>query len=120
MLSFIDHPCFNKEAAVLQRRLPKFIDGLKSFKRICEVHFNPTEPRQVIAPGKLHRIKVLDNYTIWKIELAVANLRPNQFPRIWFAIQGSTIVFLCSGAHMDNYNDEERDRVAEQLVTDIF
>lgn len=120
MLNFINHPSFSKEAVVLQRRLPRFTDGLKSFKRICEVHFNPIEPRQVISPGKLHRIKVLDTYAIWKVELAVVNLRPNQFPRIWFAIQGSVVAFLCAGTHMDNYDDAERDRTAELLATDIL
>ena len=104
----------------MQRRFPRFKDGLEAFKRICEIHFHPIKPEQVISPGKLHRIKALDNYTIWKIELAVIGLRSNQFPRMWFALKGSSLAFLCIGTHIDNYNDAERDRTAELLETDIF
>lgn len=82
MLNFIFHPHFEKEAASLKRRFPFFDDGLESFKRICEVHFDPINPRQVIAPAKLHRIMCSDNFTIWKIEMVVKNLRSNQFPRV--------------------------------------
>lgn len=120
MLNFLNHPSFEKEAAVLQRRFPKFTDGYESFKRICEVHFHPINPKQVIAPGKIHRVKDFENHTLWKVELVVKNLRSSQFPRIWFAVKGSTLVFLCARTHIDNYNNNEVDRITESRVTDIF
>lgn len=82
MIDFVSSSVFEKESAELQRRFPAFSDGLESFKRICEVHFNPIKPQQVIAPGKLHRVKDCDMYAIWKVEMAVKNLRSNQFPRV--------------------------------------
>lgn len=120
MLEFLTHPYFDKEATAIQRRFPAFNQGLEAFKKICEVHFDPIFPKQVIAPGKLHRIKGLDNYNIWKIELAVKGLRPNQFPRVWFGIRGTVIVLLCVKSHIDNYDNNKADALAENLITDIF
>jgi len=95
---------------------------LDSFKLICEKQFHPASPQQVIPPGKLHHRKKTDLFSIWKIELVLPNsgLRPNQFPRVWFAVQGSKLAFLCAVTHIDNYDDSEIDRVAEIRVTDIF
>jgi hypothetical protein len=120
MLSFVFHPHFEKEAASFKRRFPYFEAGLESFKKICEVHFDPISPRQVIAPAKLHRVKCFGNFTIWKIELAVKNLRSNQSPRVWFAIQGATVAFLCVATHIDNHDDNTMNREAETLVNSIF
>ncbi len=120
MLNFIFHPHFEKEAASLKRRFHFFDSGIESFKRICEVHFDPVNPKQVVAPAKLHRIKCFESFTIWKIELAVKNLRPNQFPRVWFAVRGATIAFLCVATHIDNHDDNTMNREAETLVGSFF
>jgi hypothetical protein len=120
MLNFVFHPHFEKEAASLKRRFSHFDAGLESFKLICERHFNPISPQQVIAPAKLHRVRCFENCTIWKIELAVKDLRSNQFPRVWFAVQGATIAFLCVASHIDNHDDNAMNREAEKLVGSIF
>lgn len=120
MLNFIFHPHFEKEAASLKRRFPYFDAGIESFKLICEKHFDPIKPQQVIAPGKLHRVKCFETCIIWKVELAVKNLRPNQFPRIWFAVRGANLAFLCVATHMDNHDDNTMNREAESLVGSIF
>jgi hypothetical protein len=119
MLDFISHPSFEKEAAKLKRRF--YLDkGLQSFQRLCEVQFNPTNPQQVIAPAKLHRVTQNDLWSIWKIELVVPGLRPNQFPRLWFAVKGSNIAFLCIASHVDNYSDNQMNQVAVGRINDIF
>lgn len=120
MLNFLVHPHFEKEAADLERRFHCFNAGMEHFKRICEVHFDPINPKQVIGPAKLHRIRSFENYTIWKIELAVKNLRPNQFPRVWFAVRGATVAFLCVASHINNYDDNTMNRQAENLVGSFF
>lgn len=120
MLNFVFHSHFEKEAASFKRRFPFFEAGIESFKRICEVHFDPINPRQVIAPAKLHRVKCFGSSTIWKIELAVKNLRSNQFPRVWFAVRGATVVFLCVATHIDNHDDNTMNREAEKLVESVF
>ncbi len=122
MIEFLYHDGIQKEIAVLERRFHHIHDGLKSFERLCEVQFSPTDPKQVIAPAKLHRITQNDVWTIWKIELVVPNsgLRPNQYPRMWFAVKGSIIALLCISTHIDNYSDNEMDRLALSRITDLF
>jgi hypothetical protein len=120
MLNFVYHPTYLKHIAALERRFPQVKQGVEAFKRLCDFQFDPVQPRQVIAPAKLHRRKQLEACGIWKIELAVAGVRSNQSPRIWFAVQGATIVFLCAASHIDNYDDNKMEALAESLVTDIF
>ena len=56
MIEFISHSKFEKEIAKLKKRFIFIERGLQSFKKLCEVQFHPTNPSQVIAPGKLHRV----------------------------------------------------------------
>ena len=122
MIEFLYHDGVQKEIAALKRRFHRVRDGLSAFERLCEVQFNPTNPRQVIAPAKLHRITQNDVWTIWKVELVIpdSGLRPNQYPRMWFAVKGTIIAFLCASTHIDNYNDAEMDRLALSRITDLF
>lgn len=122
MLEFIFHSNFEKEVVKNKKRFDDFIGDLKKFERLCEIQFNPINPRQIIAPGKLHHVTKNALWQIWKIELVVTNtkLRPNQFPRIWFAVEGSRVAFLCMQTHMDNYDDNEVNIIALERVQDIF
>jgi len=120
MLEFIYHPRFEKEIAKLKKRFIYIQDGIKSFQNICEKQFHPINPSQVISPGKIHRVTQNDLWTIWKVELFFKQVKPNQAPRIWFAVKGSIIVFLCACSHVDNYDDNEVNRIATDRVTDIF
>lgn len=122
MIQFLYHENLNKEIAAIERRFRTIRDGFSSFEKLCEVQFNPMNPRQVVAPAKLHRITQNDIWTLWKIELVVPNsgLRPNQWPRMWFAVKGAIIAFLCLSSHINNYDDEKMDRLALSRVSDIF
>ena len=122
MIEFLYYDGIQKEIAALERRFRTIRNGLSSFERLCEVQFNLTEPRQVIAPAKLHRITQNDIWTLWKVELVIPNsgLRPNQWPRMWFVVKGAIIAFLCISSHVDNYNDEDMNRVALSRVSDFF
>jgi hypothetical protein len=120
MLDFILHPAFEKETAKLKRRFPALESGLNSSRRLCEVQFSPTNPQRVIAPAKLHRVTQNDFWSVWKIELVVPGIKPNQFPRMWFAVQGSNIALLCIATHIDNYDDNLMVKIAVERVTDIF
>ena len=122
MIEFLYHDGIQKEIAAQERRFRAIRDGLSAFERLCEVQFNPTNPRQVIAPAKLHRVTQNDIWTLWKIELVIPNsgLRPNQWPRMWFVVRGAIIAFLCMSSHIDNYNDEDMNRLALSRVSDFF
>lgn len=121
-LEFIYHDGVEKEIAALERRFRTIRDGLSSFERLCEKQFHPIHPQQVIAPGKLHRVSQNDIWALWKAELVVPNsgLKPNQWPRVWFAVKGAVLVFLCIGSHADNYDNNEMDRLASSRVGDMF
>ena len=122
MIEFLYHDGIQKEIATQERRFRRIRDGFKAFERLCEVQFHPTNPRQVIAPAKLHRITRNDIWTMWKVELVIpdSGLRPNQYPRMWFAVKGAVIAFLCISTHIDNYKDIEMDKLAFSRVTDLF
>jgi len=122
MIEFLYHDGIQKEIAALERRFRRIRDGLRAFELLCEVQFHPTNPRQVIAPAKIHRITQNDVWTIWKIELVIpdSGLRPNQYPRMWFAVKGAISALLCISTHIDNYNDAEMDRIALSRITDLF
>lgn len=89
---------------------------------MCKVQFNPENPKQVIAPAKLHRITQNDIWTLWKAEVVIpkSGLRPNQWPRMWFVVKGAVIVFLCISLHINNYDEKEMDDLALSRVSDFF
>lgn len=97
-------------------------ESFSAFQKLCERHFDTVQPRSCIAPAKLHRVIQNATWTMWKTELVLvkSGLRPNQFPRVWFAVQGEKIVFLCMGTHGENYQDSILDRLAMTRVTDVF
>jgi hypothetical protein len=59
---------------------------------------------------------------MWKVELVIpdSGLRPNQYPRMWFAVKGAIIAFLCISTHIDNYKDDEINQLAFSRITDLF
>lgn len=122
MIEFLYHDGIQKEIAAIERRFKHLRQGLTAFERLCEWQFNPTSPKQVIAPAKLHRLTQNNIWTMWKVELVVPNsgLRPNQYPRLWFAVKGAIIVFLCLATHIDNYSEEKMNQLAYQRVGAIF
>lgn len=122
MIEFLYHDGIQKEIAVLTRRFRTIRDGFASFERLCEMQFHSINPRQVIAPAKLHRVRQNDLWTLWKVELVIpnSNLRPNQWPRMWFVVKGAMIAFLCISSHIDNYKDLEIDSLALSRISDLF
>ena len=122
MIEFRNHDSFETEIILFERRFKNVRMSLDRFHTLCEIHFHPTEPSIRISPGKIHRITQNDSWTLWKTELPIigSGLRPNQYPRMWFAVKGSTIVFLCMTTHIDNYNDVKMDKLAMSRVTDFF
>ena len=122
MIEILYHGGIDKEIVAFERRFRTIRSGLAAFERLCKAQFDPISPRQVIAPAKLHRVLENGVWTLWKIELIVPNsgLRPNQWPRMWFAVRGSMIAFLCLVSHMDNYDNETLNRVARSRVDDVF
>lgn len=122
MINFFHHDNFKKEISKLKGKFHHIEKALDIFERLCNTQFNPLKPQQVIAPAKLHRVTQNNTWTLWKIELVVpgSGLRPNQYPRMWFAVKGDSITFLCIATHTDNFNDKEMNSIALSRVTDFF
>lgn len=122
MLQFYCHPDFEKETAKLKGRFNHMEEAIEDFKRLSNVQFDPISPKQIIPPGKIHRVTQNDLWAVWKVELIVpkSGLRPNQFPRLWFAIKGANLAFLCVKSHVDNYQDDEINKIAAERVQEIF
>ena len=122
MMVFQYHADFEKEIAAFERRRFRYTrESLARFQKLCEKQFDPISPESRIAPGKLHRVTQNDAWTIWKTELPIINsgLRPNQYPRMWFAVRGEVIAFLCMATHGDNYNNQAMDQLASERITDL-
>lgn len=122
MIQFLYHPGLEKEVGKMAKKVQALEESFKAFEKLCERQFNPENPQQCIAPAKLHRVTQDPTWTMWKTELVLvkSGLRPNQFPRLWFAVQGANIAFLCMGTHIDNYDDGAMDRLALNRVTEMF
>jgi hypothetical protein len=122
MIEFLYHDGIKKEIIVLERRFRAIKQAFSLFERLCEVQFNPLNPKQVISPAKLHRIHQNNIWTLWKVELVVpdSGLRPNQYPRMWFVVKGPVVIFLCISTHIDNYKNNETTNMALSRVTDFI
>lgn len=118
--SFLQHPRYEKEAAKIIKRLVSYNNAIDSFALLCQKQFDPIHPQPVIGPGKIHRVHDAGVYSIWKIELVVVGLRKNQCPRLWFAVQGETVVCLCVAMHGDNYSDDQATKEALMRVSEYF
>jgi hypothetical protein len=119
-LEFHEHPHFSKSLGVFIKKHKEAVDGFAAFKRLAHRQFNPNSPQAVIGPGKIHRIHQNTTYTVWKVEMSVRGLRKNQSPRVWFAVRGSLLVFLCIGTHVENYDDASLTQQAMDSVTEYF
>lgn len=115
------HDSFDKEYKRILKNHRQLSDGLKKAQKLLEVQFNPTSPQSIIGPGKLHRVTANHTWEIWKVEVALINsgLRPNQWPRMWFAVSGDTFTLLTIATHSQNYDDNTQDATALERYTEI-
>ncbi len=125
MTIWLQHSSYQKELKALSKnKMRSLEEDLEKVKRLLEAHFfNPQTRGNVIKPGKIHRVSVEDDVTgreLWKVEVMVSGLRPNQWPRLWFMLDGETITFLAIASHTDNYDNNEMDRVAKKRYQDLL
>lgn len=117
-----EHNSFAKELKRICGKYPQVKDGIAMVKKLLSVQFNPLQPEEVIAPGKIHRVHGNNIWELWKVEVLVpkSGLRPNQWPRMWFSVSGETITFLVIAIHTSNYDNNEMDRLAIKRLSDIL
>lgn len=120
MINFLFHDSFISEFKRLSKKIRNLENALEDFKRIAQVQFAPLSPKQIIAPAKLHRIQATNTWSLWKVEMAVKNIKPNLFPRVWFATKGGELLFLSIAVHNENYSDNTVTQEAINRLTDFF
>lgn len=119
-MQWLEHEAFGRELKKLKKKYPGVGDGLEKIKRLLAVQFDPNDPKEVIAPAKIHRLHQNAIWEMWKVEVLVAGLKPNQWPRVWFVVSGSTVTFLTLGSHTQNYDDNAMDRIALERISDYY
>lgn len=120
MVSWQSHNGFERDFKRLIKKQRGLDDGFTALKKLLSKQFDPNCPMTVIAPGKIHHVKTDDSgWEIWKVEMMVKGLRPNQCPRVWFAVKGDTITFLVIGSHVDNYENNGMDALAEERYGEV-
>lgn len=116
---WLEHDSFVREFKKFSKKFPGVIPGLEAVKKLLNTQFDPTNPREIIAPGKIHRVQQNAVWELWKIETIVQGLKPNQWPRVWFVVSGNTVTFLVICTHIDNYDNNEMDRLALTRMSDL-
>lgn len=119
-MQWLAHEAFENDLKKLRKKYPGVEDGLKKIKKLLAVQFDPIDPKEVIAPAKIHRRHQNAIWELWKVEVIVVGLKPNQWPRVWFVVSGSTITFLTVGSHTQNYDDNTMDRIALERISDFY
>jgi hypothetical protein len=116
------HNSFAKELKKICGKYPQAQDGVARIKKLLAAQFDPLQPQDVIAPGKIHRVRGDATWELWKVEVLLpkSGLRPNQWPRMWFVVSGESITLLAIVTHMDNYDNNEIDRLALGRLSDIM
>jgi hypothetical protein len=115
------HDEFIVELKKVCKKYPQVDDGIERIKLLLAKQFNSQLPEEVIAPGKIHRVRADTIWTIWKVEVLVpkSGLKPKQWPRMWFGVSGEAITLLVIATHMQNYDNNAMDALALRRMTDI-
>lgn len=116
------HGSFVKELKKICGKYPQVEAGVSSIKKLLAFQFDPLKPEEVIAPGKIHRVRSNMTWELWKVEVLVpkSGLKPNQWPRMWFVVSGETITLLTIVMHVNNYDNNEVDRIAASRLSDVM
>ncbi len=113
MMQWQQHDSFTNEYKKICKKQRGFADGFERVKRLLGVYFDPICPNTtVIAPGKIHRLRDYTDWELWKVEVMIVGLKPNLWPRVWFAVCGENITFLAVDMHNTNYDDNALEKIA--------
>lgn len=122
MLNFVNHSSFEKELKEICKKYRGGGEaGFNQLKKLLNKQFSLVDRELVIGPGKIHRVTDFIDFggELWKVEMSVAGLRPNQWPRVWFLLLNNVIYFLHINTHQDNYKDKEATILAKKRVSEF-
>ena len=102
---FSSHPGFDKEIKNFLKKHHQDDGWIFKLQNILTSHFELRTVRlgiEVLAP-----VGEYANYKLYKTYMAVGGVSKNDRPRVCFAKNNQSIVFLCFGTHIDNYTTKE-------------
>lgn len=113
----LDRYC-SKLAKKLQSKHPTFREDFKKAYTLLNNHLCVAKPTKPISPKRLTQLHHSDDFEVWKYQVMVQGLRPNQWPRMWVGVirQVDLLVPLVLDAHQNNYNDSDNEREAKLLL----
>lgn len=113
MIQWQQHNSYLGEFKKIAKKQRGLEEGFIKLKKLLDVYFDPINPdTNVIASGKIHQIADYAEWGLWKVEVMIVGLKPNLWPRVWFAVHGNTITFLAIKMHNSNYDDNEIEKIA--------
>lgn len=110
-MRFVEHDAFLREAKKLAKKYP-IEASLRTAKFLLPQYFTASDKDPIISKDKIHRVSVKPGVELWKFEVFVKGLRPNQWPRMWLVVSGDTIYLLALKTHTQDYDNNETDRIA--------
>lgn len=116
---WLEHDAFSREFKKFSKKFSGAQKGQDALKKLLAIQFDPANPKEIIPPGKIHRVHQNAIWELWKVEAIVAGLRPNQWPRIWLVVSGESVTFLVIGTHVDNYDNNEMDQLALKRISEL-
>lgn len=108
----------------LRKRYPKFSESFDRAGRLLRDHFmnvgNSIGSKSLI----LLRSEIIEGnkLDIYKFKIAVKDLRPGQYPRLWFAHfpDRQILVPLALAVHQGGYNDSQVEHLVKQNLKDYI
>jgi hypothetical protein len=118
---FKTHQSFVNEYKKIGKKVANLDKSFAAAQKLLAEQFDPTQPNEPIAPAKLHHIRHFDSFRLYKMEVVAlkSGLRPNQFPRVWFALSAEVITFLTIQTHQNNYQDNQINDLAIKRYNEI-
>lgn len=117
-IDFAEHPSFSKK---IRKFLKRYHDdrALERLRKLLLWHFDPNDSIPISSKMLRPINKVGPNIEAYKVDMAVADLKRGQFPRVCFWRLGKEIIFLCYGSHLKDYKDSELKELVKKRIKEI-
>jgi hypothetical protein len=101
---YSSHPSFDKEMGKFLAKHHQDDGWATKLQNVLTSHYEKKIPLgNNISPP----MGEYDEYKFFKVYMVVGGISKNKRPRVCFAKKEETIIFLCFGTHIDNYNTKE-------------
>jgi len=102
---YSSHPSFVREMNGFLKKHHQDDGWLYKLQSLLTNHFELGVVRlgiEVLAP-----IGEYENYKLFKVYMAIGGISKNDRPRVCFATDNKSIIFLCFGTHINNYKTRD-------------